>query len=115
MLNQISNIANNAMNEYDKLTEYPTPIFRVEVDGVTAYVAYTLADGALDIRHTIVPEEIGGRGIASALVKATYDYALENGYKPVATCSYAVVWLQRHPEYKGTTGADFGGEGSCAL
>ena len=33
--------------------------FRVEVDGVTAYVAYTLADGALDIRHTIVPEEIG--------------------------------------------------------
>ena len=34
MLNQISNIANNAMNEYDKLTEYPTPIFRVEVDGV---------------------------------------------------------------------------------
>ena len=89
--------------------------FRVEVDGVTAYVAYTLADGALDIRHTIVPEDIGGRGIASALVKATYDYALENGYKPVATCSYAVVWLQRHPEYKGTTGADFGGEGSCAL
>lgn len=34
MLNQISNIANSAMNEYDKLTEYPTPIFRVEVDGV---------------------------------------------------------------------------------
>ncbi|MBF4456793.1 DNA primase [Acinetobacter sp. SK-43] len=34
MLNQVLNIANNAMNEYDKLTEYPTPIFRVEVDGV---------------------------------------------------------------------------------
>lgn len=34
MLNQVLNIANNAMNEYDKLTEYPTPIFRVEVDGI---------------------------------------------------------------------------------
>lgn len=34
MLNQVLNVANNAINAYDKLTEYPTPIFRVEVDGV---------------------------------------------------------------------------------
>ncbi|WP_321436283.1 GNAT family N-acetyltransferase [uncultured Bacteroides sp.] len=90
-------------------------IFQMMVDGVTAYVSYRLVDGGLDIRHTIVPEELGGRGIASALVKAAYDYALENGYKPVATCSYAVVWLKRHPEYHGKTGNDFGGEGTCAV
>jgi hypothetical protein len=42
-------------------------------------------------------------------------FALENGYKPVATCSYAVVWLQRHPEYNGKIGNDFGGEGTCAV
>ena len=89
--------------------------FRVEVDGYTAYVAYTLHDGGLDIRHTIVPEEIGGRGIASALVKAAYDYALSHELKPVATCSYAVTWLKRHPEYKGETGLDYGGDGTCAL
>ncbi len=97
--------------EHDKEKE----IFSVVVDGVTAYVSYKLIDGSLDIRHTIVPDEIGGRGIASALVKAAYDYALENGYKAVATCSYAVVWLQRHPEYNGKTGHDFGGEGTCAV
>ena len=34
MLNQALNFANNAISAYDKLTEYPTPIFRVEVDGV---------------------------------------------------------------------------------
>ena len=97
--------------EHDKEKE----IFSVVVDGVTAHVSYKLIDGGLDIRHTIVPDEIAGRGIASALVKAAYDYALENGYKPVATCSYAVVWLQRHPEYNGITGKDFGGEGTCAV
>ena len=32
---------------------------------------YHVADGALDVRHTIVPGEIGGRGIASALVKGS--------------------------------------------
>ena len=36
--------------------------FKVEVDGYTAHVAYQLTeDGGLDIRHTIVPEEIGGQ------------------------------------------------------
>ena len=89
--------------------------FEVEVDGYKGYVDYKLVDGGLDIRHTIVPKEIGGRGIASALVKAAYDYARAEGLKPVATCSYAVTWLQRHPEYNGETGCDYGGEGTCAL
>lgn len=74
-------------------------VFWTRVDGYTAYVSYKLIDGGLDIRHTIVPDEIGGRGIASALVKATYDYAVANRLTPVATCSYAVKWLERHPEY----------------
>lgn len=90
--------------------------FWTEVDGVLAHVAYVLTeDGGLDIRHTIVPSEIGGRGIASTLVRTTYDYARKMNLKPVATCSYAVKWLERHPEYEGAVGSDFGGEGTCAL
>ena len=89
--------------------------FFVEVDGFTGYVDYQLVDGGLDIRHTIVPKEIGGRGIAGALVKAAYDYALDQSLQCVATCSYAVKWLEKHPEYNGKAGSDFGGEGTCAL
>ena len=33
----------------------------------------------------------------------------------IATCSYAVVWLQRHPEYQGEVSSDYIGKGSCAL
>ena len=72
-------------------------VFQTVVDGETARLMYHVADGALDVRHTIVPGEIGGRGIASALVKA------------------AVKWLERHPEYNGKTGKDYAGEGTCAL
>lgn len=75
-------------------------LFLVEADGCTAYVEYEIHDGGLDVLHTIVPDEIGGRGIASVLVKAAYDYAAGHNLKPLATCSYAVVWLQRHPEYQ---------------
>lgn len=90
-------------------------VFQTTVDGYTAHLNYRVADGALDVRHTVVPSEIGGRGIASSLVKAAYDYARNHGLTPVATCSYAVKWLERHPEYNGKTGNDFGGEGTYAL
>lgn len=89
--------------------------FQTIVDGVTAYVSYEENADNLDIRHTIVPTEIEGRGIASSLVRTAYDYARSRGLKPVATCSYAAIWLKRHPEYQGTTSADYGGEDSCAL
>jgi len=50
--------------------------FQTVADGKTAYVSYDLVDGCLNIEHTIVPREIEGRGIAAALVKAAYDYAM---------------------------------------
>lgn len=90
-------------------------LFKTDVDGYTAYANYVIKNGQLDIRHTIVPPEIGGRGIAAQLVKSIYDYALEQHLQPIATCSYAVVWLQRHPEYHGKPGDDYGGCGTCSL
>lgn len=73
--------------------------FETTLEGVTAFVEYRLSGDKLDIIHTIVPPAIEGRGVAAALVKYAYDYALENGMKPLATCPYAVVWLHRHPDY----------------
>ena len=70
-------------------------LFKTEVDGRTAFVQYRLLGDSFDITHTIVPRPIEGRGIAAALVKAAYA---ANGMKPKATCSYAVRWLERHPE-----------------
>lgn len=81
--------------------------FWINVDGCIARLNYRLADGALDVYHTIVPDEIAGRGIASALVRVAYDYALVHHLIPVATCSYAVKWLEKHSEYKGRIGMNF--------
>ncbi len=70
--------------------------FVAEVDGFTAYVEYELVGNGLDIVHTVVPQEIGGRGIASELVRVAYDYAKAQGLQCFATCSYAERWLERH-------------------
>lgn len=70
--------------------------FFLIVDGVTAFAKYLIKDGAIDIRHTIVPKEIGGRGLASKLVTAIYKWGDEKGLEPRASCSYAAVWCKRH-------------------
>lgn len=79
-------------------------LFKTEVEGRVSFVEYRVIGDHLDIIHTIVPKLLEGRGIAAALVKAAYDFGLRNGLKPKATCSYAVKWLERHPDVNGTAG-----------
>jgi predicted GNAT family acetyltransferase len=73
--------------------------FSTTVDGYTGYVEYVVRDGVMDIAHTIVPGEIGGRGIAGRLVEAALEYARDTDLGVRPTCEYAAAWMNRHPEY----------------
>jgi uncharacterized protein len=73
--------------------------FSTVVDGVHAHLEYLLRGGVMTITHTLVPESIGGRGIAGALVKAAMDHARTEGLKVNPACSYSAVWMERHPDY----------------
>jgi uncharacterized protein len=74
--------------------------FETEVDGVECELDYTLTAAVMTITHTGVPSEVGGRGIASALVQAAFEAARSEGWKVVPACSYAAVWIGRHAEYR---------------
>lgn len=74
--------------------------FSVVVDGHEAELVYRLHQGALVIEHTGVPEAVGGRGIAAALVKGALEHARAEGIKVVPACSYAALFIRRHPEYE---------------
>jgi predicted GNAT family acetyltransferase len=73
--------------------------FEAVVDGVSCVLEYGLHDGVMTITHTGVPAQVGGRGIAGALVSAAFDTARREGWRVVPACSYAAAWIQRHPEY----------------
>ena len=74
--------------------------FATEVDGHVAYVEYEPGDGRIAITHTIVPQEIGGRGIAGELVRTALEHARGHGLKVDPQCSYADAWMRRHPEFE---------------
>lgn len=49
--------------------------------------------------HTLVPPQIGGRGVAAELVRALVADAREQGFKIVPQCSYVATAFQRHPDW----------------
>ena len=74
--------------------------FETTVDGHTGYISYQQRGDSLVYDHTIVPPELGGRGIGSILVKHALDYARENDKKVVPECSFVSSYINKHPEYQ---------------
>jgi uncharacterized protein len=72
--------------------------FQTVVEGHVSVAEYRLHDGVLTITHTEVAPEVGGRGIAGALMQAVLAHAGANGLKVNPLCSYARSYMQRHPE-----------------
>jgi predicted GNAT family acetyltransferase len=74
--------------------------FVTTVDGHECVVDYILSNGVMTITHTGVPGPVEGRGIAAALTKFALETAREQGWKVRPVCSYAVAYMERHPEYQ---------------
>ena len=72
--------------------------FSVVVDGIKGYVQYERKDDTLVATHTVVPNAIGGRGIAAQLVARLFEHARAEGLKIQPLCSYVAAWTRKHPE-----------------
>jgi uncharacterized protein len=53
----------------------------------------------VNINHTYVDKSLRGQGVADKLMTSLIEYLKENNIKANATCSYAVDWLNNHPEH----------------
>ena len=73
--------------------------FSVTVENHLCLLDYKLAESVMTITHTLVPPELGGRGIAAELTKVALQYARDNHWRVVPQCSYAAVYIKRHAEY----------------
>lgn len=75
--------------------------FEVTIDGFTGFLSYeVVSEDILDYNHTIVPRELGGRGLGTALVKHALTYARDHHKKVVPSCSFVASYIDRHDEYQ---------------
>lgn len=75
--------------------------YRAQVAGSSEIgrLTWVQKDGARVAEHTLVPREIGGRGIAGKLVDALVADAEAEGFRIVPQCSYVAAQFERHPEW----------------
>ena len=76
--------------------------YRALVEGSdhTGVLTWVRRGGDRVADHTLVPPEIGGRGVAAKLVEALIADAREQGFRIVPACSYVAVAFKRHPEWR---------------
>ena len=69
---------------------------RFEAEGGKAYLTYERSADSVAITHTIVPPELGGRGIAGSLAETAVGWVHEQGLELEARCSYVRGWLTKN-------------------
>ena len=74
--------------------------FEYHENGLLCQLDYELSGNVMAITHTIVPKELGGRGIAGNLTEAAFSFAKENKLKIKPVCSYTATYFKRHPEHQ---------------
>ena len=73
--------------------------FELEVDSSIAYLTYNIVDEDWHLPHTIVPKELGGKGVGTRLVKQSLDYLRDRKIKYLPICSFITSFVAKHKEY----------------
>jgi len=61
---------------------------------------YALPGDVLDYAHTYTPNEIRGRGIATAIIRRALEYARANGKTVIPGCPFVRTYVDRHHEFR---------------
>lgn len=72
--------------------------FELVIDGHRAVAIYALAPGVITFLHTLVPDQLQGRGLARELVLAGLASARARGLAVVPKCPVFAAYMRKHVE-----------------
>ena len=78
--------------------------FELTENGLLAWADYRIRDGRTLIVHVEAEPPLRGTGAAGRLMQQIVDHARAGGLVIEPHCSYARIWLQRHPEAQDVLG-----------
>jgi uncharacterized protein len=73
--------------------------FEVHANGEVARLEYRFYKKDIALMHTVVPDRLSGRGIASILAQHALEWAKEHEKKVMVYCPFVAAYLKKHPEY----------------
>jgi predicted GNAT family acetyltransferase len=75
--------------------------FELAIDGSEEVAAayYRTENDQLVLTHTIVPEQLSGHGIGSALARGVFEQLRASKRKVVLRCPFMAAYFARHPDY----------------
>lgn len=73
--------------------------FEIRSETHLAYVTYRIRKNTMYFMHTVVPEELSGKGIASTLALEALEYAKSHNFKIAVLCSFISNYVKKHPEW----------------
>ncbi|MDK1490513.1 GNAT family N-acetyltransferase [Sinorhizobium sp. 7-81] len=75
--------------------------YSATVEGHTGEMTYSRSSPKLIIiDHTLVPDELRGKGVGQALAKHAVDEARKGGWKIIPLCPFMRAQAMRHPEWQ---------------
>ncbi|WP_116089514.1 GNAT family N-acetyltransferase [Sphingomonas crusticola] len=72
--------------------------YELHAEGGVAVAAYERRGDVVAFTHTMVPEQLRGRGLAGTLVKAALADVRDRGLKILPECAFVIDYVDRHPE-----------------
>jgi len=70
------------------------------IEGREAYLTYVNdGDKVLIFDHTYVPFNLRGRNIAGKIVGYALEYARENNFKVIPSCSYVRAFIEKNKKF----------------
>lgn len=72
--------------------------FEIALDGHRAVAIYERGPGVITFVHTLVPDELQGRGLARQLVLAGLASARERGLAVIPRCPVFAAYMRKHAE-----------------
>lgn len=89
----------NIMNIDFRINDKQQGSFFIEKDGKqVAELDFEIKNNILNAYHTGVRSELEGQGIAGKLFDKMVNYARENNYRVIPSCSYILAKFRRNPE-----------------
>ena len=75
--------------------------YEFHIEGFTPKIEYIKNNnGEIYLTHTEVPDQLGGRGIGSELVKQVLENIEKQGLRLVPLCPFVAGYIQKHPDWK---------------